>query len=68
MSPTLISYDGLKSKGITLSKCRLWRLERDGKFPKRVSISEARHGWVEVEIDAWLKARINARSPSRVAA
>lgn len=57
MASTLISYDALKAKGITFSKCHLWRLERDGKFPKRVPISARRHGWFEHEIDAFIVAR-----------
>ncbi len=64
----LISYNGLNEKGITLSKCQLWRLERDGKFPKRVQISEARHGWVESEIHGWIASRIHARDRELVAA
>jgi prophage regulatory protein len=61
MSPKLIPYDVLKQKGITLSKCQLWRLERAGTFPKRVPVSAARHAWVESEIDAWLAIRIASR-------
>jgi prophage regulatory protein len=60
-TPTLVSYDSLAVKGITLSKVQLWRLEKDGRFPKRVQISHARVAWVESEIDAWIAARINAR-------
>lgn len=61
MSQTLIPYDALKSKGITLSKCQLWRLERSGKFPKRVPLSPARHAWIEREIDAWIDTKIAER-------
>jgi prophage regulatory protein len=61
MSQTLIPFDALKAKGITLSKVQIWRLEKIGKFPKRVSVSAARHAWVETEIDAMISARIAAR-------
>lgn len=61
MSENLIPYEVLAARGITLSKCQLWRLERQGKFPKRVSVSAARHAWAESEIDDWIKARIAAR-------
>jgi len=57
----LIPYDALAAKGITLSKCQLWRLEREGRFPKRVQVSAARHAWVESEINEWIAARIRAR-------
>jgi prophage regulatory protein len=62
-APKLISYEGLAAKGIHLSKCQLWRLEKAGKFPKRVPISAARHAWVEPEIDQHVAARIASRQP-----
>lgn len=61
MSVTLIAYDDLKAKGISLSKCQIWRLERQGKFPKRVPISPARHAWVESEVDEYIENRIATR-------
>lgn len=61
MSQTLIPFDALKAKGITLSKVQIWRLEKIGKFPKRVPVSAARHAWVESEIDEMISARIAAR-------
>jgi prophage regulatory protein len=48
-------------KGIPHSKTQLWRLEKVGKFPKRVKISAGRYGWVEAEIDAFIAERIAAR-------
>ena len=68
MSQMLISYDALKAKGITLSKCQVWRLEKAGSFPRRVPVSAARHAWVESEIDDWIAARIAARQPAPIAA
>jgi prophage regulatory protein len=57
----ILSYDDLKARGIAYSKVHLWRLEKARKFPKRVPLSEARHGWLETEIDGWLATRIAAR-------
>ena len=37
------------------------RLEAAGKFPKRVRLGASRVGWVESEVLAWLKARMDAR-------
>lgn len=62
MSQTLIPYDALGKKGITLSKTQLWRLEKANRFPRRVPISAARHGWVESEINSWLADRIASRA------
>jgi len=62
MSNVLIPYEDLRAKGITLSKCQVWRLEKAGRFPKRVQVSAARVAWLESEIDAHLAARIANRS------
>ena len=43
-----ISYDDLKPLDIKYSRVQLWRLERDGMFPKRVRIGPQRHGWMRV--------------------
>jgi prophage regulatory protein len=40
-----------------LSKSTRWRLERDGKFPKRRQLSTRTVGWVEAEIEGWMKSR-----------
>ncbi|MEY9884953.1 helix-turn-helix transcriptional regulator [Bradyrhizobium sp. USDA 329] len=61
MSQQLIAYEGLSPKGIVYSKVQLWRLERAGKFPKRVRLSAQRIAWLEAEIDEWIAARIAAR-------
>jgi len=61
MSVVLIPYCDLRHKGIPYSKPHLWRLERAGKFPKRVPIGPSRYGYVETEIDAYLDALVAAR-------
>jgi prophage regulatory protein len=58
----LLAYDDLRpTKGIGYSKVQFWRLERVGKFPKRVPLGANRHGWADHEIDAWIAERIRAR-------
>jgi len=64
MSTKLIPYEALVAKGIAISKLQLWRNERAGKFPKRVSISHKQIAWVEDEIDQFLADRIAARQPA----
>jgi prophage regulatory protein len=61
MSQTLIPYDALKTKGIELSKTQIYRLERAGTFPRRVSVSVSRYAFVEAEVDQWIADRIAAR-------
>jgi len=42
------------------------RLEKAGKFPKRVQLGPNRVGWVEDEVLDWLQFRLNRREePSR---
>ena len=40
------------------------RLEKAGKFPKRVTLGPNRVGWVEEEIDRWIQDRIDERDRS----
>ena len=61
MAPRLIPYEDLKAKCIRYSKPHLWRLEKAGKFPKRVPVGASRYGYVEEEIDAYISAQIAAR-------
>ena len=37
------------------------RLEKAGKFPKRVQLGPNRVGWVEREVLDWLEDRLNNR-------
>jgi prophage regulatory protein len=58
----IFSYEELKpQKGIGYSKAHLWRLERAGKFPKRVRLGVSRYGWLDSEIDEWITARMAER-------
>jgi prophage regulatory protein len=59
----LIPPDLLKPlKGITYSRAHLARLEREGKFPRRVLIGAGRiGGYIEAELDAWIEAKIAER-------
>jgi prophage regulatory protein len=45
----------------SLSKTHIYRLEADGKFPKRVRLSECRSAWVEHEIEAWIDSLVSDR-------
>ncbi len=43
--------------------CRshLWRLERDGQFPRKIRLGPNSVAYVESEIDEWIAARIAER-------
>jgi prophage regulatory protein len=68
MPAVLIPYRDLKAKGVPYSKPHLWRLERDGKFPKRVPLGPGRYAYVESEIDGYIAALIAARDAGQAAA
>lgn len=40
-----------------LSSSTLWRLECNGRFPARISLSEKRVGWRRTDVEAWINAR-----------
>jgi prophage regulatory protein len=67
MAPRLIPYEALKAKSIMYSKPHLWRLEKAGKFPKRVPVGASRYAYLEAEIDAHINALIAARDEAKVA-
>ena len=44
------------------------RLEKAGKFPRRIQLGPNRVGWLATEVDAWLNERIALRDLPRKAA
>lgn len=48
---------------VPLSLQTLWRLEKAGRFPRRVQISEGRVGWYADEIAAWQEQRARGCLP-----
>lgn len=49
----LIRKHELEAK-VGLSDTTIWRLEKEGKFPKRRKINGHSVGWVESEVDTWI--------------
>lgn len=47
--------------GLPWSRVHVNRLIAAGKFPQKVHISAGRVGWLESEIEAWIKERADAR-------
>ena len=52
-------------KSIRFSRTHLWRLERAGKFPKRIHVGDNSIAWDEDEIDAYLNAKRRERDMRR---
>ena len=44
---------------VGLSKSTLWRLERANEFPARRQISRGAVGWLDEEVEAWMRSRPN---------
>lgn len=42
---------------VPLSRTTLWRLEREGLFPRRIKLSDNRVGWIEEEVNEWIASR-----------
>ena len=45
---------------IGLSKSTLWRLIKDGEFPEPIKLGPRATGWLEEEVEAWIKSRSRA--------
>ena len=42
---------------IPYSDMHVWRLEREGKFPRRIRLGKNRVGWSLQELEMWIEAR-----------
>ena len=42
---------------VGVSRTTLWRMERDGTFPKRVQLSTRAVGWRREAVERWIKDR-----------
>jgi len=42
---------------VGLSRATIWRLEREGSFPKRRQVGPNSVAWLEHEIDEWIENR-----------
>jgi hypothetical protein len=58
----LLLFKELRDEGVFYTRRYLDRLEREGKFPRRVPIGTYRVGWVADEIKAHVKKAIDSRS------
>ncbi len=56
----ILDKKALREK-VPYSDAQIWRLEKAGRFPRRVSLGDNRVGWLESEIDDWIEARVAAR-------
>jgi prophage regulatory protein len=57
MDNTFLRLDAVKT-ATGLSRSTIWRLEREGKFPRCVRIGVRSVGWVASEVQDWIENRI----------
>ena len=50
-----------EKKGIPFTRIHINRLEKEGRFPKRVEFGLGTVAWVENEVDSWLQERLQKR-------
>lgn len=56
----ILSWKDVQSL-VPYTKQHIARLERAGKFPQRVRLGAGRVGWLYVEVEAWIQARLAER-------
>ncbi|MFC1537088.1 helix-turn-helix transcriptional regulator [Pseudomonadota bacterium] len=42
---------------IGLGRSQVWRLEKQGDFPKSIPLGKNSKGWIEADVNAWLEER-----------
>lgn len=57
----VIRFPAVKTLIGGYSRMHVDRLEKAGRFPKRVQLGPNSVGWLEDEIQAWIEARAAAR-------
>lgn len=58
----LLPFKAVSHEAGNVSRPTLWRMWRKGDFPKPISISPGRVGWLKSEVDAWKASRAAARA------
>ena len=59
--PTRIITQKELANRVPYSPVQIWRLEKAEKFPRRIQLGPNRIGWVEAEVEAWLRKRLDER-------
>jgi prophage regulatory protein len=63
-TPTRIITQKELAIRVPYSPVQIWRLEKAGTFPRRINLGPNRVGWVEAEVEAWLRHRMDDRRAS----
>ena len=50
---------------VPYSDMQIWRMERDGRFPRRIKLGPHRVGWSENEVAEWIEEKKQNRETLR---
>lgn len=53
---------------VGLSDSTVWRMERAGKFPRRIQLGAGSVGWIESEVEDWFSAKASQRTETTTSA
>ena len=56
----IIKINAVKQQ-TNLSVASIYRLAKQGDFPKPIKLGAKASGWLQSEIDDWIQSRLNAR-------
>ena len=59
--PQIITKKQLRDR-IPYSDTQIWRLERAGRFPRRIKLGLNRVGWLSSEINDWIDLKLAERA------
>lgn len=63
MTQKLVTKKELRSiYGVPYSVQHIARLERAGRFPKRIKLGQCRVAWLAEEVEAWIEERVANRN------
>ena len=65
--PRIISKKELK-RIIPYTPQHILRLEKQGKFPKRIQVGERRVGWLLSDVESWIESRMTCGATPSVKA
>ena len=57
---TIVKINAVKQQ-VHLSEASIYRLAKQGDFPKQIKLGVKASGWLQCELDDWIQSRINAR-------
>ena len=56
----VLHYPELKELGVRYSKSHLYKLIKDGNFPKSMRLTDNIVVWLREDIEAWIQSKIDA--------